>query len=94
MLQIEQIPFIGEIMAVSTAIIWAVAVILFKKSGETVHPIGLNLFKNLVGVLLLIPTLFFLNQLNLRDIPLNDYFLIFVSGVIGIGIADTFFLNA
>ncbi len=92
-MNIEQIPYIGEIMAITTAIIWAVAVILFKKSGETVHPIGLNLFKNSLAVLLLIPTLYFINQLQIRDIADYDYFLIFLSGAIGIGIADTFFFK-
>lgn len=92
-MNIAQIPFIGEIMAICTAVVWAVAVILFKKSGETVHPIGLNLFKNLLAVLLLIPTLYFINQLQVRDIPMYDYLLIFISGAIGIGIADTFFFK-
>lgn len=92
-MNIAHIPFIGEIMAITTAVIWAAAVILFKKSGETVHPIGLNLFKNSLGVLLLIPTLLFINQLELRDIPAHDYFMIFLSGAIGIGIADTFFFK-
>ncbi len=93
-MNIAQIPFIGEIMAITTAVIWAAAVILFKKSGETVHPIGLNLFKNSLGVLLLIPTLLFINQLELRDIPAYDYLMIFLSGAIGIGIADTFFFKS
>ncbi|MBZ0266267.1 hypothetical protein K8I28_16540, partial [bacterium] len=43
---LESIPYIGEIFALTTAFIWAGAVILFKKSGETVHPLALNLFKN------------------------------------------------
>ncbi len=92
-MNIETIPYIGQIMAITTAIFWAMAVVLFKKSGETVHPIGLNLFKNVLGVGLLIPTLFFINQLEIRNLSSNDYLLIFLSGAIGIGIADTFFFK-
>jgi len=35
----ETIPHFGEILAILTAITWAMAVILFKKSGEKIHPI-------------------------------------------------------
>ena len=78
-------------MAISTALIWAFAIILFKKSGESVHPIGLNLFKNLLAVTLLIPTLWFLNIDIIHSIPPIDYLYIFLSGALGIGIADTLF---
>ena len=90
---IEKIPFIGEIMSLGTAVVWAYAVILFKKSGETVHPIGLNLFKNLLAVILLIPTLIIIGQDLYRDIPAIDYAYIFISGILGIGLADTFFFH-
>ena len=90
---IEQVPYIGELMAITTAIIWASAVVLFKKSGETVHPVGLNLFKNFLSFTLLIPTLYFLNQLSIRDLSNIDYFTILLSGALGIGIADTFFFK-
>ncbi|KAA3637595.1 MAG: DMT family transporter [Calditrichaeota bacterium] len=90
-MNVETIPYIGEIMAVSTAIIWAFSVIMFKKSGETVHPIGLNLFKNFIAVILLVPTLWIINESIIKDIPSKDYLYIFLSGALGIGIADTFF---
>ena len=52
------ITYFGEAMALLSAIVWALAVILFKKSGEVVHPVGLNLSKNaLAAVLLSIPPL-------------------------------------
>jgi drug/metabolite transporter (DMT)-like permease len=85
------IPYLGELMAISTAVVWAVAVILFKKSGETVHPIALNLFKNVLGAVLLLPTIWLLGDTVLRDVPAGDYLLLLASGAMGIGIADTFF---
>ena len=90
-MNVETIPYIGEIMALSTAIIWAFSVIMFKKSGETVHPIGLNLFKNTIAVVLLVPTLLIIGESFYKEIPTRDYVYIFLSGALGIGIADTFF---
>jgi drug/metabolite transporter (DMT)-like permease len=85
------IPHLGEILALTTALIWSVAVILFKKSGETVHPIALNLFKNFLGAALLVPTIWLLGDTLRRDVPFGDYLLLLVSGAMGIGIADTLF---
>lgn len=89
--------YFGEILALLTAVAWALAVILFKKSGETVHPIGLNLFKNLMAVVLLVPTMWFMGKTIFREVPLGDYGIVFISGILGIAIADTLFfvsLNA
>jgi len=85
----ESIPYIGEILSLLTAVFWAVAVILFKKSGETVHPIGLNLFKNAMGFLLLLVTMGLFKEALLHQIPLVDYVVLMLSGAIGIGIGDT-----
>jgi drug/metabolite transporter (DMT)-like permease len=84
-------PYLGEIFALSTAIVWAFAVILFKKSGETVHPIALNLFKNVLSVILLVPTIWIAGDILLRRAPLSDYGIMLLSGTLGIGVADTLF---
>ena len=46
----------GELYALLTAVIWAVAVILLRRSGETVSPFALNLFRVVVSTFLLLPT--------------------------------------
>lgn len=93
-MSIEQIPYIGEILSLSSAIFWALAVVLFKKTGETVHPIGLNSFKNSLAILLFLPTIWFLGQTVLNStVSFNDYVIIYLSGGIGIGLADTFFFK-
>ena len=84
----------GEILALTTAAIWAIAVILFKKSGETVGPLGLNLFKNTFALLLIPPTMLAFGQALFRPAPLNDYVLLMLSGVLGIGISDTLFFKS
>lgn len=88
------IPYLGEILAFVTAIVWAFAVIMFKKSGETVHPIMLNLFKCVLGFVLLIPTSYALGQGLIRSAPADQYLLLFASGILGIGVADTFYFMA
>lgn len=85
----ETIPYLGEILSFLAAIVWAFAVILFKKSGETVHPIALNLFKNLLAIVLFLPTMFIFNEALVRQVPYSEYGLLILSGVIGIGIGDT-----
>jgi drug/metabolite transporter (DMT)-like permease len=89
----NSIPYLGESLAVSAAIIWAMAVIFFKKSGETVHPIGLNLFKNLLALILILPTMLIFNITLFREAPVRDYLIIFLSGALGIGISDTLFFK-
>ncbi len=74
-----------------TAIAWAFAVILFKKSGETVHPVGLNLFKDLFALVLFLPTMWLFGETLWRDAPAAEYALLLASGALGIGLGDTFF---
>ena len=86
--------YLGEVMALAVAIVWAFAVILFKKSGEVVHPIGLNLFKGLLAAVLLVPTAWLFGESLLRPVPAEEYILLLVSGALGIGIADTLFFKS
>lgn len=90
-MNLAPIPYLGETLALATAIVWAIAVILFKKSGESVHPMGLNLFKNLLAVILFLPTLWFYEGFIMYPAPWEDYLLLLASGALGIGIADTMF---
>jgi len=86
--------YLGEVMALLTAVVWAFAVILFKKSGEVVHPVGLNLFKNLLAAILFVPTAWLLGETLLRPVPAEEYLLLLTSGALGIGIADTLFFKS
>ncbi|RPH96607.1 DMT family transporter [candidate division KSB1 bacterium] len=84
-------PHFGETLALTTAVVWGLSVILFKKSGETVHPIALNFFKNLLAAGLIIPTMWIAGGTLMYDAPVRDYMLLLLSGVLGIGLSDTFF---
>ncbi|UCG61454.1 MAG: DMT family transporter [Candidatus Zixiibacteriota bacterium] len=92
-MNITTIPYLGQSLALITAIVWAIAVILFKKSGESVHPVALNLFKNLVAVALFLPTLWLYEKFIMWPAPWQDYLLLLASGALGIGIADTLFFH-
>jgi drug/metabolite transporter (DMT)-like permease len=87
------LPHLGEILALSCAIIWAIAVILFKKTGETVAPVGLNLFKNVLALVLFVPTSLVLGIALLPGASINNYLLLLASGVLGIAISDTLFFK-
>ena len=88
------LPHLGEILALSCAITWAVAVILFRKSGETVTPVGLNLFKNCLALALFIPTSLVVGVALLPQASASDYLLLLASGVLGIAISDTLFFKS
>jgi len=81
----------GELYAILAAMVWAFAVILFKRAGETVSPFALNLFRVVVscGLLLIVMAV---GRVELwRQAPLQDYLILLASGIIAIAISDTLF---
>jgi drug/metabolite transporter (DMT)-like permease len=81
----------GELFSLLAALIWAIAVIFLRRSGESVAPFALNLFRvALTGPLLLI-TLLVARQPLVSGAPLADYLILFASGIIAIAISDTMF---
>jgi len=88
------IPHLGEFLALASAAVWAVAVILFRISGKTISPFALNLFKNSVGLLLFLPLLPLLGKPFLPAASAADYALLLASGFLGIAVSDTLFFTA
>ena len=85
---------LGSIFALTSAFLWASAVILFKKSGDMFSPVSLNIYKSLVALVLVSVTMLILNIPFFPDKPINDWLLLAVSGFIGITLADLFFFMA
>ncbi|MCD6326358.1 DMT family transporter [bacterium] len=85
---------LGETLALSCGLCWAIAVCLFKKSGETMPPMSLNLVKNLVAALLFAITMAAFDQPILIDAPREDFLPIIISGLVGMAIADNLFLSS
>lgn len=87
-------PFAGEILSTAAALVWAVAVIFFKKTGENTPPAALNLFKSAVSVALILPTLLVAGTPFFPHQPLADWALLAGSAFLGISLADTIFFMA
>jgi drug/metabolite transporter (DMT)-like permease len=88
------LPFWGEILSITSALLWAVAVILFRKAGDDTPPLALNFFKNTVAVVMLVPTLWLAGVPLLPHRPGADYALLAGSALLGISLADTLFFAA
>lgn len=81
--------YLGESLSASSAFIWASAIILFRVSGRTVHPLGLNFFKNLFSCLVFPLTMWALNEAIFLQVSWKSYGLLIISGIIGIAVSDT-----
>ncbi|MFZ1948183.1 MAG: DMT family transporter [bacterium] len=84
-------PSLGEFFSLAAAVLWGCAVIFLKKSGETISPFDLNIFRVGVSTPLLILTVLLAGQELAPSAPAADYLILFASGVIGIAISDTLF---
>ncbi len=89
-------PYAGEILSLSSAVFWALAVVMMKRVGETVHPITMNLFKNATGAILIGITLYIIGEplINPGFITREDYIRLIASAIIGMGLADIIFLHS
>ena len=86
---------LGEILALASGVVWAVAVILFRVTGRRVHPVALNLGKNVLALGLMAPTLLLLREpLAPAAVPASTTALLVLSGVLGIAVSDTLFFHA
>ncbi len=84
----------GEILALASGLVWAIAVILFRVSGRRIHPIALNLAKCVLALLFIVPTLLVLGEPLLPAVPAATVGLLLLSGVLGIAVSDTLFFHA
>lgn len=82
----------GEIAALTTACCWAVAARMFQMLGAYFNPLALNFWKGALAALVLFAvTLFYPLAVEL---PSDAVFWLVLSGIIGIGLGDTFFFRA
>lgn len=87
----------GEIAALSAALLWALASILFAGVGRHIRAINLNLIKGFLACTIMLAILSCGSIFNvagydlatLRAISFQGFFLLIVSGIIGIGVGDT-----
>lgn len=85
---------LGEILAAASGLAWAVAVVLFRISGRTIHPVGLNLAKTVLALAVMVPTLLVLGEPLAPAVPFATTGLLLLSGILGIAVSDTLFFYA
>ncbi len=85
---------LGELFSISAAACWGLAVVIYMRLGQSVPPVALSLFKNLVVVVLIIPTVLIAHGPALPDFQWWTFGLAALSGILGIAVADTMFFRA
>ncbi len=82
---------VGKILALVCALLWACAVILFKRAGDSIRPVALNWYKTALTAILLLPFLF---VPEIHTISRTELTAVLVSGILGIAVSDTLFFIA
>lgn len=85
---------LGNTLALLCALSWSLSIILLKISGARIHPLALNLGKNLLGLVLLLLTVWALEGGLVWPADPSDTAWLLLSGFIGIGLADGLVLKA
>jgi drug/metabolite transporter (DMT)-like permease len=85
---------LGEILAAASGLAWAIAVVLFRVSGRRIHPVGLNLAKTVLALIVMVPTLLVLGEPLAPAVPFATTGLLLLSGILGIAVSDTLFFYA
>lgn len=85
---------LGEFFALSSAFVWALAVVLFRRTNNALPPFETNLFKILLGFALVWPTILLLEGWSLPEFTLAEIGISVLSGYLGIAVADTWYLRA
>ena len=83
----------GDLYALLTAFCWSCAVILFELSSNKLNPIQINIVKNSVGLIGFIITIFILN-IPYPEFSNRSFIILLISGFVGVGVADLFFLDS
>lgn len=86
-------PLGGGLAALTAAFLWALASLWFTRLGSRLSVIEVNFLKGLLALVLLVITLY-LSGGSLQSIPANALGLLLVSGVIGITLGDSAYLQA
>jgi drug/metabolite transporter (DMT)-like permease len=87
------VDFRGELAALSAALIWAIASVVYISLGKQLPPLVLNLSKSAIAIVLILLTLGLRGDF-LPDTTPAAVGLLLLSGAIGIGFGDTAFFEA
>ncbi|MCK5149144.1 DMT family transporter [bacterium] len=85
--------YLGETAALTGAALWAISSLLFERSGKVFTANGLNFFKSSIALILLLITAL-IQTGGLPHVDSMTFIMLFVSGIIGIGLGDTAYFES
>jgi len=85
---------IGEFAALSAAMLWTFASVLFTTVGKRIGPFNLNAIRMAIGSLLLLVTHYFLSGSFFPSVSNIQFFYLAVSGIIGLAMGDFTYFGA
>ncbi len=83
----------GELAALGAAFLWALSAVIYADLGQKIPPLVLNLSKGVIAIAYIAITLIVQGN-YLPHINTHAFGLLLISGVIGIGLGDTFYFEA
>jgi drug/metabolite transporter (DMT)-like permease len=83
----------GELAAIAASFLWAAASVLYSRIGRQITPLRMNLLKNVIAAGMLIISLLPGGGL-FYGVNAYSFFLLFLSGAVGIGLGDTAYFHA
>ncbi len=84
---------IGEIAALSAALLWAISSVVYSRLGLKIPPLQLNFYKGIIAIALIVVTLL-IQGAALENLSSYTIALLSFSGIIGIGLGDTAYFAA
>ena len=85
--------YLGEIAALSAALLWAISSVIYGRLGLKISPLKLNLYKGIIAIAFIALTLA-IQGTAFIGISGRTIALLSLSGVIGIGLGDTAYFSA
>ena len=81
---------IGILSAFGAAVSWTYACFIWRSQTQKYKTIDINLIKNIIAFLVFTPAFIYVSSIT----ELKNIFILLVSGIIGIGLGDTFYLKS
>ena len=81
---------IGFFAAISAVFFWTFACSIWRKESENLLPRQINIYKNVLASIVFLPVALSINWLS----NYNSIFLLMISGIVGIAIGDTLYINS